>query len=160
MNEFRRKLLDAVKATDYIATFAQPGRPIVAIDNYTYTVDGQTLTANITQTQSQSFNVIMDTDSDFVCTYLSGFGRATGAQSLLVNPAMLVQIKDQASGRTWFNIPSPMPMICGQGGFPLLMTSPRVIKPRTTLTVTAISAQAQTFTGFFFCFHGSRIFYG
>lgn len=160
MNEFWRKLLDTIEYSDYIATFADPNREIVNIDDYTYTIDGQTLAANITATAPQSFNVIMDSDSDFVCTYMSAFGRATGQTVMQVNPAMLVQITDRSSARTWFNQPAPLPMIAGQGGFPFLLTSPRVIKPRTTLNVTARSAQVQTFTGFFFCFHGSRIFYG
>lgn len=163
MNEFWRKLCDEVQATDYISTFADPTREILHIDNYTYSIDGNTLTAPITASASQSFNVVMDSDSDFVCTYLSGFGRsaasALGATIMIINPAMLVQITDRASARTWFNRPSAMAMLCGQGGFPFLLTSPRVIKARTTINVTAISAQVVSFTGFYFCFHGSRIYY-
>lgn len=160
MNEFWRKLCDEVGGTDYVSMFADKSRQIVNIDDYTYSIDGNTLAANITQTVSQSFNVVMDSDSDFVLTYFSGFTRPTGTQILTINPAIMVQIKDQSSGRTYFNTAAPMAMLCGQGGFPFLLTSPRIIKPRTTLTVTAISAQAQTFTGFYFCFHGARIYYG
>lgn len=159
MNEFWRKLCDEVGQTDYISTFADPSRQIIGIDDYSYVIDGETLTANITQTVSQSFNVIMDSDSDFVLTYFSGFARAVATTVMIINPAILIQIKDQSSGRTYFNTPSPMAMLCGQGGFPFLLTSPRVIKPRTTLTVTAIAAQAKTFSGFYFCLHGSRIYY-
>lgn len=163
MNEFWRKLCDEVGATDYISTFADPTREILNIDNYSYVIDGNVLTAPITQAASQNFNVIMDSDSDFVCTYLSGFGRnagsAQGATAMIINPAMLLQVTDKSSGRTWFNKPAPMAMMCGQGGFPFLLTSPRVIKPRVTLNVSAISAQNTSFTGFFFCFHGSRIYY-
>jgi hypothetical protein len=159
MNEFWRELLDTVGYSDYIATFADPARKVIFIDTYSYIVDGNTLSADITATAPQSFNIIMDTDSDFVCTYFAGFGRATGSTLMMVNPAMLVQISDRASGKTFFNQAAPMPMICGQGGFPFLLTSPRVVKPRTTLTLTARSAQAQSFTGFYFAMHGGRIFY-
>lgn len=159
MNEFWRKLLDMVGYTDYIATFADPTRRILAIDTYSYSIDGNALTADITATAPQSFDVVMDSDSDFVCCYFSGHGRATGQTAMMVNPAMLVQIQDQASGRTFFSQPAPMPMICGQGGFPFLLTSPRVIKPRSTLTITARSAQVQSFSGFYFALHGARIFY-
>lgn len=164
MNTFRRELLDMVGYSDYIATFADPSRQIVDIDNWTYTVDGDTLTANITQAVSQSFLTPMAGDNDFVLTYLSGFARSAastyGATNLIVNPALLVQITDLSSGRTFFSNPAPMPMIAGQGGFPFLLTSPRVIGPRSTLKTTAIAAQNQTFNGFYFCFHGSRIWYG
>lgn len=160
MNEFWRKLLDTVEYSDYIATFADPTRKIVAIDTYSYSVDKNALTANITATAPQSFDVVMDTDSDFVCTYFAGCGRALGSTLMQVNPAMLVQITDRASGKTFFNQAAPMPMICGQAGFPFLLTSPRVIRPRSTLTLTARSAQVQSFTGFYFALHGARIFYG
>ena len=159
LNEFERKLADMIRWTDYIATFADPQRKILLIDTYTYTVDGNTLTANITATAPQSFNIVMDSDSDFVCTYLSGYGRAQGSTLMSVNPALLVQITDKSAGRTFFNKPSPMPMVCGQGGFPFLLPSPRVIKPRSTVNITAQSAQVQTFTGFYFCLHGGRIYY-
>ncbi len=159
MNEFWRKLCDATGSDNYMATFGEPGRKIALIDNYAYTIDGETLSAPITQTAAQTFNVIMDSDSDFVCTYLAGFARATGGSVMIFNPAVMVQITDQASGRTWFNQAAPLPMIAGQGGFPFLLTSPRVIKPRSTLTVRAISAQAQSFSGFYFSFMGSRIYY-
>lgn len=159
MNEFWRKLQDMVGYTDYIATFADPTRRILAIDTYSYVIDGNTLAANITAAAPQSFNVIMDSDSDFVCTYLAGQGRLNGQTAMMVNPAMLVQITDRSSGKTFFQAASPMPMVCGQGGFPFLLTSPRVVKPRTTLTVTARSAQAATFSGFYFALHGARIYY-
>lgn len=159
LNEFWRKLLDAIQYTDYIATFADPTREILNIDTYAYSVDGNVLPANITATASQSFNVIMDSDSDFVCTGMSGYGRALGSTLMMVNPAMLVQITDRSSGKTFFQAAAPMPMICGQGGFPFLPTSPRVVKPRSTLTLTARSAQVQSFTGFYFTFHGGRIYY-
>jgi hypothetical protein len=162
VNEFWRKLCDQMQRTDYISAFADPARQIVNIDNYTYTIDGNS-GVNITQTVSQAFNVVMDSDSDFVLTYFAGFARSAastyGATTMIINPAVLLQIKDQASGKNFFNTAAPMAMLCGQGGFPFLLTSPRVIRPRTTLTVTAIAAQNQTFNGFYFCFHGSRIFY-
>jgi len=159
VNEFWRKLCDTTGTDNYISLFGEPGRPIALIDNYSYTIDGNSLSADITQTAAQTFKIVMDTDSDFVCTFLSGSARATGGSVILFSPAVLVQITDEASGRTWLNQPAPLPMIAGQGGFPFLLTSPRVVKPRSTLSVRAISAQAQSFSGFYFTFHGSRIYY-
>lgn len=159
MNAFWRKLCDEVGRTDYVSMFADPSRKIVNIDDYTYTVDGNAMTANITQTAPQVFNTVMDTDSDFVLFYFSGMARNNGSTVLAANPAISIQIKDQSSGRNFFNTASAMPFVCGQGGFPFLLTSPRVIKPRTTLTLTAQSLQNQAFYGFFFCYHGARIFY-
>jgi hypothetical protein len=159
VNEFWRKLCDITLTDNPVTKFADPTRKIVGVDNYTYTVDGNTLSADITATASQTFPIIMDSDSDFVCFYFSGYARATGGSVMILNPAVLVQITDKSSGRTFFNRPAPMPLMAGQGGFPFLLNSPRVIKPRTTLEVTAISAQVQSFSGFYFCLHGSRIYY-
>jgi hypothetical protein len=178
MNTFRRELLDMVGATDYIYTFADVGRPIVNIEPYTYSIDGDK-GVNITQTASAVFLTPMEQDSDFVLTYMSGFARNAastyGATTMLPNPAVLVQIKELNSGRNFFAglgatvalggvaTPAglaPMPMIAGQGGFPFLLTSPKVIRARSTLRTTAIAAQASTFNGFYLAFHGARIWYG
>jgi hypothetical protein len=178
MNTYRRELLDLVEATDYIATFADRGRVILNIEPYTYSIDGDA-GVNITQTQSRVFLTPIDQDSDFVLTYMSGFARNAastfGATVLIPNPALLVQIKELNSGRNFFAglgatvalggvaTPAglaPMPMIAGQGGFPFLLTSPKIIRARSTLRTTAIAAQASTFNGFYFSFHGARIWYG
>jgi len=157
---FRTQLLDMVEYTDYVATFADPTRTIVDIDNYTYSIDGEVLAAPITATAGQTFLTQMEGDCDFVCFYLSGFARAAGQTNLTVNPALMVQIADQTTGRAWFQGPAPMPMIAGQGGFPYLLPGPKVIPARSSLETSAISRQVQSFTGFYFCFHGSRIWYG
>lgn len=159
LTEFRRRLLDIVECNDYIASFADPKRQIADIDNYTYTVDKNDTATTITNIASQSFNLVMDTDSDFVCCSFSGIGRVQGSTGLVQNPAMLVQINDKSTGRSFFNQPAPMALIAGQGGYPFFLTSPRVIKPRTTLVVTAIAAQAAIFDGFYFAISGGRIFY-
>lgn len=159
-NAFRTQLLDMVEYTDYVATFAEPGREIVDIDNWTYFVDGETLSADITATAAQVFLTPMAGDNDFVLFYMAGMGRVTGTTVLSANPALLVQIADLTTGRTFFSAPSPMPMIAGCGGFPYMLPGPKVIPPRSTLRTTVVSAQAQAFSGFYFCFHGSRIWYG
>lgn len=159
-NAFWTQLLDLVEYTDLIATFADPSKTIVDIEPYSYTIDGDALTANITATAAQSFITQMQGDADFVMTATSGFGRAQGSTALLVNAAILVQILDQSSGRTFFDQPTPLPFIAGQMGFPYLLPGPRVIKARSSLKTTAISCQVQTFTGFYLTFHGARIWYG
>lgn len=159
MNEFQRKLADLCGTADYISLFADPGRRIANIDNYAYTIDGQTLSANITQTASQTFNVPMDTDSDFVLCYMSGCARLSGGSDMIWNPAINIQILDKSSARNFFNQPTLLPFVAGAGGFPFLLGYPRVIRARSTLALTAISAQNQAFSGFFFTFHGGRIYY-
>lgn len=159
MNEFWRKLLDIVGANSYVAMFADPTREILAIDNYTYTIENTAATP-INFTTVREFNVPMDTDSDFVMTSISGGAVISGGSNVTLNPAILLQILDQSSGRNYFNIPTMMPNIAGYGGFPFLLTSPRVVKPHSTLTISAQAAQATVeFSTFQLCLSGARIFY-
>lgn len=161
MNEHQRRLLDAMEFSSYIAAFAEPGRQILGIDYYAYTVDQQAV--NITSAAAQQFQLIMDSDSDFVLTMMSGGSRiAAGAFPTKVEftPALLIQITDQSSGKTFFNMATPLPLIAGSMGFPFLLSSPRVIKPRTTLTVQAQGAVAgAVFNDFFFVLNGAKIYY-
>lgn len=161
MNEHQRRLLDVVEMSSYIATFADPSRQILLIEPYTYSIDQ--LAVNITSAAAQSFNLVMNSDSDFVATMFAGGSRiqaGTFPRSVEFSPALLVQITDQSSGKTYFNRPTPLPLIAGAAGFPFILTSPRVIKARTTLAISAQGAVAgATYNDFFFSIHGAKIFY-
>lgn len=161
MDEFQRKLMDATGWNEYLASFAEPGRTILAIDTYSYSVDENTtpVATVLSTTIPLSRDLVMEGDADFICCYFSGFGRKTGSLSdLIINPSILVQIKDQASGKRFYNEPAPMGIICGDSGFPFLLTSPRRIRPRTTLTVD-FTTLSQDWTGVYFTMHGGRIWY-
>lgn len=162
MNEHQRRLLDTVEMSSYIATFADPDRQILLIEPYTYSVDA--LSVNITSAAVQTFNLIMNSDSDFIATSFAGaasqIAQAAAARSVEFSPALLVQITDLSSGKTYFNRATPLGLIAGAMGFPFLLTSPRVIKPRTTLAVGAQGAVAgATYGNFHFSIHGAKIFY-
>ena len=167
MNVVERRLLEAVEFSSYIASFAEPGREILFVESYTYTVDAQDV--DIDNTAAQDFPLIMDSDSDFICTALSGAAvisepviadPANGNSCTEFSPSLLVQLRDEAKGKTFFNIPTPLPLIAGAGGFPFLLSSPRVIRPRSTITVSAEAAASDVvFSSFFFSLHGGKIYY-
>jgi hypothetical protein len=166
MNEFERKILDTVEYSNYVATFADPSRKILNIESYAYSVDA--LAANITSAATQTFNLVMDSDSDFVLMNMmggaqlaaGGAGVPKATRCVEFSPALLIQIKDLSSSRTFFNMPTPLPLIAGTGGLPFMLSSPRVIKPRSTLAVSAIGAVAgATFTNFYFTLSGAKIYY-
>lgn len=159
-NAFFTQLLDMVQWTDYVATFATPGRQIMEIEPFSYAIDGDTLPALITATAPQTFSTQMEGDADFVLFYMSAFGRVNTESALRVNPALLGQITDETTGRSFFSEPTPVPIFAGQGGFPFLMTGPKVIKARSELSLTVRSAQAVSWSGFYFAYHGARIWYG
>lgn len=157
LNEFHRKLYDELASNDYIATFAEPGREIAAIDCYTYSIREDA--ANLTTTP-QEFNLVMDTDSDFVAVFASVATTLAGGVTLEMAPAILIQVREQWSGKSWYNVPTLAPLVAGQGGFPYIATSPRVIPARSKLTVQARAAHAAAaFPGFHYSLSGGRIFY-
>lgn len=174
MNEFERKLLDTVRFSSWIASFADKSRRLIGMENYAYSIDA--VAANIAQAALgqagaiSDFNLPMDSDSEFVAVYMSGGARidngpvvANGTRVVEFSPGLLVQILDQSSGKTWFDKFTPLPLVAGAGGFPFIMTSPRVVKPRSTLTVSAQAAlggtPGVTFNDFFFTIHGAKLYY-
>lgn len=167
MNARDRRLLDTVKFSSYVASFAEPGRHVLGVESYAYVVDQTGLT--LTSAAAQEFELVMDSDSDFVATFASGAAivqapvigsPANGNTCTEFAASILVQITDQASGKTWYNQPTPLPLIAGAGGFPFIMASPRVIRPRGALTVSVqAAASGVTFSAFYFALHGGKIYY-
>lgn len=170
MNEFQRRLLDTVRFNSWVASFADPARQLLGLESYTYSVDahGTLLDA----TASKDFPLVMDSDSEFLCVYVAGAGRITtpviadpanGNQVVEFSPSMVVQITDEAAGKTWFDQLTPLPLIAGAGGFPFILSSPRVVKPRSTLTITAqmlaTGAPSVVSTDVFFALHGAKLYY-
>lgn len=158
MNEFWRKLLDIVGGNSYVAMFADPNREILNIDNYAYVVENDATTP-VNLATVREFNVDIDSNSDFVLLEIAACAILNGETTPRLNPAILTQIIDRSSARTFFNTPTMLPHIAGFAGFPFLLTSPRVIKARSTLTITAQAAQNVTFSGFFMALRGARIYY-
>lgn len=163
LNEFFRKLYDTVGCNSYIASFADPTRKILAIDTYAYSVDYFSHAVPVTATNGLNSNLIMDSDSEFVAIYFSCAAlpdTVATSRILITNPAINIQITDKSAGKTYFSGPAPVSLMAGYMGFPFMLTSPKVIKPRTTLNVAYSSAQpGQIFDGFFFTIHGGRIYY-
>src|ERR1700743_2840868 len=124
MNEFQRKILDTVEYNNYVASFADPSRKVLNIESYAYSVDA--LGVAITSAATQTFNLIMDSDSDFVLTYMMGGAQllagAVGVPKVTrcveFSPSLLVQIKDLSFSRTFFNMPTPLPLVAGTGAIP------------------------------------------
>jgi hypothetical protein len=167
LNDYFRRLMDATAWNSYAASFADPSRTVLHVETYTYAIDETDLTLDDTA-GGQDFPLVMDSDSDFVAMYLSGGvtisdqGDEAPAVTRIVewSPSLNVQITDQSAGKTWFDFPTPLPLIAGAGGFPFLVASPRVIRPRSTLSINAqAAASGVIFDGFFFAIGGSKIYY-
>ena len=159
MNDFQRRALDILQQTDYISAVARPGRKIVNIDYFAYNARIGTDAAPIAAGATGQATVEIQADSDFVLTYMSGAVQNAIGGALIFNPNCPVQITDQGSGKTFFNIPTIMALAFGGGGFPFLLPSPRVINPNTSLLCQANNTTGGNLFGIYFAFHGARIFY-
>lgn len=165
MNEIERRLLDIAGFNSVTMMYADPSREILLIDTYSYSVDTTALVP-LTPANPISVPIVMDSDSEFVLYYLSGGAiiPGVGDAPTLMNPmpAIKVQITDLASGRTYFNIPTPMPLVAGLNGFPFILSSPRIVKPRTTLQIdlsSIVQSAGPSFSAVFLTLHGARIYY-
>lgn len=173
MNEGERRLLDTIRQNSYIATFADPTKKVLGCEFYCYSIDETGLTFD--GAEPQSFPIIMDSDSDFIITGITAgvvvsvpeiTDPANGNRIVEYSPGLVVQVRNESSGKTWFNNPTPLPIICGTGGFPALMINPRVIKTRSTLTVSvgrahfaAADTNTPDYSAFYFTLIGAKIYY-
>ena len=160
MNQFQRKYLDLLKQTDYISAVARPGRNIVNIDYFVYTARVGTDAVPIPVLGTGRANVQMQADSDFVMTYISSAASGVGTGTINTTAAATVQLTDTGSGKTYFSAPTVLQAIGGYGGFPFLLSSPRVLNPNTILQIDIANLSSTiALGGVFFAFHGARIFY-
>lgn len=170
MNEFQRRLLDTVEFNSWVASFADPARTLLGLETYAYVVDARG--ADLAADAASDFDLVMDSDSEFLCVYTAGAAvlsapaiadPANGNQVTEFSPSVQVQITDQASGKTWFDQFAPLPLVAGAGGFPFILPSPRVVKPRSTLTVSAqmidVGAPLPVAADFLFVLHGAKLYY-
>jgi len=159
MNDFERRYLDILQRTDYISAVARPGKQIVNIDYFVYNVRIGTDAAPIPNNGTGQGLIEIQSDSDFVLTYISGGNQLAVNGPLVFNYSALLQMQDTGSGKTFFNTPTLMPLVCGAGGFPFLLPSPRVLNPNTNLLITVNNISGVDLFGCYIALHGSRIFY-
>jgi hypothetical protein len=159
MNDFERRYLDILQRTDYISSVARPGKQIVNIDYFAYTLRIGTDAVPIANNTTAQGTIEMQSDSDFVLSYISGGCQSAVNGPMQTNLSVLLQMQDTGSGKTYFNTPTLMPLVCGAGGFPFLLPAPRVLNPNTNLLISASNITGANVFGVYIVLHGARIFY-
>lgn len=156
MNDFQRRALDIAQSSTYLTLYARQNQEIQGIEEFGYSVEIDNIASGATATGT--FQVL--SDSDFVCTYLTGCSVATATGIVDAVPQALLQITDTGSGKTFFNQPSFMGLITGQGGYPFLLAAPRLIAPNTNIQyqVTNLLGAGNT-RNYFLTMIGARIYY-
>jgi hypothetical protein len=152
MNEFERRLLDAVQNSAWIASVARPGRTILDIDYYNYNTS---ILGLVTATTSTAV-IQIQSDSDFAIAYMSGAAIVAGA--VQNDPVALIQYTDTGTGKTFFQNPTLFSLVEGNNGLPFYLPAPRVLAPNTNINVTITNNIGST-ADFFVNLLGARIYY-
>lgn len=159
-NEFELRAQQILAESPYIRAITKPGRELLSAKYYGYDIQIGTVAAPLVVNVPQFGNIETQADSDFAVTGISACvqGVANGAFTYGWN--MLLQIQDLSSGKFFYSRPTIMSMATGAGGFPFVLSAPRVINPNSSLAVTVTNRNPATNpVGFFIVLHGIRLFY-
>jgi hypothetical protein len=161
MDDFQRRALDIAQTSTYLTYLARQGKVINAIEYFSYNLEFDAIPA----LGSVTGNIQIQSDSDFVCVYMSGAQQLVGPSldnaGVTQTPAGLLQLTDTGTGKTMFNQPVFGGLVLGQGGFPYLLPAPRTFAAQTAIKVDwtdLFNATAQT-TNFYFVLQGARVYY-
>lgn len=163
-DDVQTKYLEVLNDSPYMKSILQPGKQAVEVEYYCY--NGQLGTAALPLAPNVPQVITFDTqaDSDFAVTFMTGAVQETVNSGMTFNDNVALQFTDTSTGKTFFNVPTVMGLVTGAGGFPFVLPAPRIIRPNTTIQVTAINRDAVVNGGagpvtLFFALHGTRIFY-
>lgn len=142
----------------------KPGRTLIDAKYYAYDgrVGSDATPLDLDVPQAITFDT--QADSDFVVTLVSACVQEEVNGAMHYNDNVALQVRDLSSGKDLFNIPTPLALVTGAGGFPFRLAVPRIWNPNTSIQVTAINRDSlinggEGPVGLFFAFHGTRLFY-
>lgn len=154
MNEFQRRLLDAVQNGAWIASVARQGRTIVDLDYYNYNTE----IGPVASGASAQATIQIQSDSDFAIAFMSGVEVVNNTPT--TNHYTLLQITDTGTGKTFFNAPTMFQLVMGTGGLPFYLPAPRVVAPNTNLQINVQNVSSAADATYYINLLGARIYYG
>lgn len=162
-NDFARRYFDLTNQDPYIQSVARPGQVIIKKMPYEYgaVIGGPAPKLPLTLANGTVTEPLTTlADSDFVFTSLAAGVNLTANGDLKFNRNLTLQIQDAATGKVFFNVPTVSSLVAGGGGFPFIFPAPRVIRPNTTLILSARNRDTSTnYNAMFVVLGGTRIFY-
>lgn len=159
MNDFQRRFLDILQTSQYIASVARKGQTIVAIDYFGYNVQITNAGAAIATGATVSAFIQIQADSDFVASYVAGNVLNAAGTAITANPVCTIQMTDTGSGKTFFSNPTLFGMVTGSGGFPFLLSAPRVLAPNTNVKIDFTNNTGANVASAYVALLGARIYY-
>lgn len=159
--DFAQKYLEVIASTPYLQSVARPGRQIVKLETFTYNVAIGTAAQPLTLANgSVTATMTTQADCDFAFAYLSGGVNITANGDLKFNRNLTLQIRDQSTGKLFFNQDTLMALVVGGGGFPYVFPAPRVVLPNASLLFTARNRDTATdYNQMSLALTGTKIYY-
>jgi hypothetical protein len=160
-NDFAQRYFELSNQDPYIQSVKRPGQTLVKKMSFIYNAVIGSATQPLTFANGPiTSNLITLADSDFVLTSLSACMNLVVNGDMKVNRNLTLQIQDTSNGKFFFSQPTVTTLIAGAGGFPFVYPAPRVIRPNTTLLLTAQNRDsANDYFQMFVAFQGTRMFY-
>lgn len=126
----------------------------IAKEFFVYTASLSSLASNA----SNADQVQLEADSDFLINKLTFavYDAADGA--LVAAPNLTVQITDSASGRTLFDEAQPIVSIAGTGELPFVPPVAKLIRAKSTMTVTFANRSSATLYNIALTFAGTKLY--
>ena len=155
MNTFERRMLEIIQSSSWIQSVARKDKKILGIEYYNYNTQIENVAS---QAQGQS-TVQIQSDSDFVMTYLSASVVVTATGAIINAPFAFAQITDTGTGKTFFNQQTLVGLAFGNGGNPFFLPAPRVIAPNTNVQF-SVTNNTGAAASFYFAMMGARVYYG
>lgn len=158
MNDFQRRALDILRNSSYMASVIRPGGNPVGIEPFGYNIRIGSVAATIANGAAAQGLIQIQADSDFALTYMSG-SVLNNAGAILTNPNVLMQITDTGSGKTFYSDATQFSLIVGSGGFPFLLSTPRLLPPNVNVKFDITNNTGVASQGVFISLQGARIYY-
>lgn len=110
---------------------------------------------------NQTFNVNIAADADFqiqALTYHANIANAAQTDSTFTYPLVTLLLTDSGSGRQLMDSDVSLPAMGGNGQFPFILPTPKIMAARSTLVVKATNYDAAATYNLRVYFIGSKLF--
>lgn len=92
-------------------------------------------------------------------TYVADLALAAQTSSTTIVPLVTIVITDTGSGRQLSNTPISIPALFGTAELPFILPTPKVYKPRSSISITVANYSAATTYNLRINLHGAKIWY-
>jgi hypothetical protein len=155
VNQLDRNILNAVESSTWLSNFVRANQTLINIESYTYT----TSILGVVAGGNGSAQIPIQSDSDFVCTQITGSVFDVTVGAINNSPFATIQVTDTGSAKTFFSDFTLFSLVFGIAGYPYYQPTPRVLAPQTNILINVNNLNAANTYNFYVAFQGARLYY-